>query len=118
MDKEADPVRLLQREDRLPEWKQRYQNEPFERRGQDSPRHSGEGEPSGMPVGGPFSEHSEEDQRPGEVRPLMKGDTDRDGSDRWFRSQGPVARRYGGDRHPINNGIAPDSGGRKLTDDR
>jgi hypothetical protein len=25
MDKEADPVRLLQREDRLPEWKQRYQ---------------------------------------------------------------------------------------------
>ena len=81
MDQEADPVGLLQREDRLPKWKQRYQNEPFKRRGQERPWCCGDGQPGRMPVGSPFPEHAEEDQRPGEVRPLMKGDADRNRPD-------------------------------------
>lgn len=51
------------------------------------------------------------------VRPLVKSDANRDGADRWIGSQSPVARRYGGYGHPVH-GIAPDSGGRQLTDDR
>jgi hypothetical protein len=72
----------------------------------------------GASRGSPPSENSEEDQRPGEVGPLVKCDADRDGADRWFRGQRPVACRDGGDRHPVHKRIAADSGGRQLADDR
>ena len=70
MNQETDPVGLLQREDRLPERKQRHQDEPFERRGQDCPRHGRHGEQNGTKVGGPFSQYAEEHQRPGKNPPI------------------------------------------------
>jgi hypothetical protein len=51
---ENDPVGLLQCEDRLPKRKQWHQDEPFERRGQDRPRHGRHGERTMTKVGGPF----------------------------------------------------------------
>src|SRR6195952_5837193 len=71
-----------------------------------------------MAIGGPFPEHPEEDQRPGKIGPLVKGDTDRNRADRWFGGQRPIASRYRGDRHPVNGSIPSDSGSGKLADDR
>jgi hypothetical protein len=102
VNEEADPVRLLQCEDRLPERKQRDQNEPFEGGGQDCPRHGRGRKPSRMQVGGPFSKTAEEHERLREVRPLVKGDADRHDANRRLRGQGPVKRGYGGYGHPVH----------------
>ena len=107
VNKKADPVRLLQCEDRLPERKQRDQNEPFECGGQDCPWHCHACKPGGMQIGGPFSEYAEEYQRPGKIGPLVKGDADRHDPDRRFGGQRPVARRYRGYGHPVHGSIGP-----------
>ena len=52
------------------------------------------------------------------IRPLVKGDADCYGPCRWLGGQRPVAGGYGGHGHPVNRGIAPNSRGEKLADDR
>jgi hypothetical protein len=118
MHQQPDPVRLLQREDRLREWKKRHQNEPFERGGQHCPRDGYRRDGTGRQPGGPAAERAEEYQRPRKVRPLVKRDADRDGGPGRFNLQRPIPRRNSSHGHPVHGRVASETRRGKLADQR
>ncbi|MGY4623936.1 hypothetical protein ACVWY3_001692 [Bradyrhizobium sp. USDA 4486] len=117
VDEQADPVGLLQREQRLPERKQRRQHEPFHGRGEHRPGQREQQDRQRPQIGGPAPERAEEDQRPGKIRPLVEGDAGEDRAPRRLGADRPVARRNGRDRHPVDRRIAANPGGEELADD-
>ena len=71
MDEKADPVGLLQREDRLPERQHRYEEQPFQAGGEERPERADEQDGPGLELDRPAAEKAEEHDGPGEIRPLV-----------------------------------------------
>lgn len=117
VNQKSDPIRLLEREDGLPEREEWHQHQPLEGRRENSPGNCDEQQGDRPEACRPSAQDTEEDQRPGKIGPLVKGDADDDGGGRWFRTKRPIAGRDRRDRHPIHRSVAPDPGSCQLADE-
>jgi hypothetical protein len=67
--------------------------------------------------GGPAAEQAEEHHGPGKVSPLVKGDAREYCGPGGFSAQRPIADRYRGDRHPVDESVSSQPRRKQLARD-
>ena len=117
VNQEADPVWLLQREDRLPEREQRHKHEPLGRGGEDRPWARDQKNGRGPETCRPATQQPEEKHLPGEIGPLVKQDPADDHRPGGLDMEHGVARRDAGDHRPVHGCVAADPARDQLADE-